>query len=114
MARINRMLDGLKGEGEALVLVVWTLSEEIRLIKSLKEEAMQGGHLPSMIKARRIWGKREQLLPGVVQRMGMPMIDRALEMIANIDKQSKGMMAKNMPHDPWDGLRRIGGLFSWK
>jgi DNA polymerase-3 subunit delta len=46
--------------------------------------------------------------------MGMPMIDRALEMIANIDKQSKGMMAKEMPQDPWDGLRRIGGLFSWK
>ena len=73
---------------------------------------MQGEHVPSMLKARRIWGKREQLLPGVVQRMGMPMIDRALEMIANIDKQSKGMMAKEMPQDPWDGLRRIGGLFS--
>jgi DNA polymerase III subunit delta len=114
MARINRMLDGLKGEGEALVLIVWSLAEEIRLIKALKEEVMQGGHLPSMLKARRIWGKREQLLPGVVQRMGMPMIDRALEMIANIDKQSKGMSAKEMPQDPWDGLRRIGGLFSWK
>jgi len=114
MARINRMLDGLKGEGEALVLVVWTLSEEIRLIKSLKEEATLGGHVPSMLKARRIWGKREQLLPGVIQRMSIPVIDRALEMIAKVDKQSKGMMAKDMPIDPWDGLRRIGGLFSLK
>ena len=116
MARINRMLDGLKGEGEALVLVVWTLAEEIRLIRSLKEEALQGGYVPSMIKARRIWGKREQLLPGVLQRMNIPMIDRALEMIANIDKQSKGIMPKDMqmPIDPWDGLRRIGGLFSIK
>ena len=69
-----------------------------------------------MIKARRIWGKREQLLPGVLQRMNIPMIDRALEMIANIDKQSKGIMPKDMqmPIDPWDGLRRIGGLFSIK
>ena len=114
MARINRMLDGLKGEGEALVLVVWTLSEEIRLIKSLKEEATLGGHVPSMLKARRIWGKREQLLPGVVQRMSIPVIDRALEMIAKVDKQSKGLMVKDMPLDPWDGFRRIGGLFSLK
>ena len=114
MARINRMLDGLKGEGEALVLVVWTLSEEIRLIKNLKEEAILGGHVPSLLKARRIWGKREQLLPSVVQRMSIPVIDRALEMIAKVDKQSKGMMAKDMPLDPWDGLRRIGGLFSLK
>jgi DNA polymerase-3 subunit delta len=108
------MLDGLKAEGEALVLVVWSLAEEIRLIKSLKEEAMQGGHVPSILKARRIWGKREQLLPGVVERMNTQLIDRALEMIAGIDKQSKGMMAKEMPQDPWDGLRRIGGLFSWR
>lgn len=114
MARINRMLDGLKGEGEALVLVVWSLAEEIRLIKSLKEEVIRGGHLPSILKTRRIWGKREQLLPSVVERMNMQLIDRALEMIAGIDKQSKGMMAKDMPQDPWDGLRRIGGLFSWR
>ena len=116
MARINRMLDGLKGEGEALVLVVWTLAEEIRLLRSLKEEALQGGHVPSMLKARRIWGKREQLLSSVVQRMSLPMIDRALEMIANLDKQSKGIIPKEMqmPIDPWDGLRRIGGLFSIK
>jgi DNA polymerase-3 subunit delta len=46
--------------------------------------------------------------------MSIPVIDRALEMIAKVDKQSKGMMAKDMPIDPWDGLRRIGGLFSLK
>lgn len=114
MARINRMLDGLKGEGEALVLVVWSLAEEIRLIKNLKEEALQGGHLPTLLKARRVWGKREQLLPRVIERMHLPMIERALEMIAKIDQQSKGMPVKDMPQDPWDGLRRIGGLLSMK
>ncbi len=112
MSRINRMLDGLKGEGEALVLVVWSLSEEIRLIRNMKEELINGGYLPSILKSRRIWGKREQLLPSVIQRMGLPVIDRALEMIAKVDKQSKGILAKDMPIDPWDGLRRIGGLFS--
>jgi DNA polymerase-3 subunit delta len=112
MTRINRMLDGLKAEGEALVLVVWSLSEEIRLIRSMKEEIMRGGHLASMMKSRRIWGKKEQLLPKVLQKMDITRLDRALEMIAKIDKQSKGMPAKEMPLDPWDGLRRIGGLFS--
>jgi DNA polymerase-3 subunit delta len=112
MTRINRMLDGLKGEGEALVLVVWSLSEEIRLIRNIKEEVINGGHLPSIMKSRRIWGKKEQLLPKMLQKMDIQRLDRALEMIANIDKQSKGMPAKEMPSDPWDGLRRIGGLFS--
>jgi DNA polymerase-3 subunit delta len=112
MPRINRMLDGLKAEGEALVLVVWSLSEEIRLIRSIKEELHQGGHLPSILKSRRIWGKKEQLLLKMLPKMDIPKIDRALDTIANIDKQSKGIVAKDMPTDPWDGLRRIGGLFS--
>lgn len=112
MARINRTLDGLKGEGEALVLIVWTLSEEIRLLRALKEIVLQGGHLASAMKSRRIWGKREQLIPQVLQRMHLPTLDRALQMIADIDKQSKGIPAKEMPMDPWDGLRRIGGLFA--
>ncbi len=112
MARINRTLDGLKGEGEALVLIVWTLSEEIRLLRTLKEIVLQGGHLASAMKSHRIWGKREQLIPQVLQRMHLPALERALQMIADIDKQSKGIPAKEMPMDPWDGLRRIGGLFA--
>ena len=111
MSRINRMLDGLKAEGEALVLVVWSLAEEIRLIKMLKEGVLQGGHLPSLMKARRIWGKKEQLLPRTLQKMDLPRLERALDMIAQIDKQAKGIPSKDLPADPWDGLRRIGGLF---
>ena len=114
MNRINRMLDGLKGEGEALVLVVWSLSEEIRLLMSLRQEVDAGGNLMGAMKAKRIWGKKEQLFPGAVRRMNMATIQRATKMIADIDKQSKGIAAPEMPKDPWDGLRRIGGLFSYQ
>lgn len=114
MPRIHRMLDGLKGEGEALVLIVWSLAEEIRTLRALKELTMQGENLSSAMKSRRIWGKREQLIPTVLQRMSLPLIDRALQMIADIDKQSKGIPASQMPPDPWDGLRRIGGIFAFR
>jgi DNA polymerase-3 subunit delta len=106
------MLDGLKAEGEALVLVVWTLAEEIRLLRNLKEMMLSGGNLASAMKSRRIWGKREQLIPQALQRLHLPILERALQMIADVDKQSKGIPVKDMPIDPWDGLRRIGGLFS--
>src|SRR5262249_9174904 len=41
-ARALRMLDGLKAEGEAAVLVHWTLAEDIRALKRARE-AMSAG-----------------------------------------------------------------------
>lgn len=112
MSRINRMLDGLKGEGEALVLVVWAISEEIRTLCHLKQASLQGGNISMLMKSRRIWGKREQLIPQALSRLSWPTLQRALSMSAQLDRQVKGLQALEMPVDPWDGLRRIGGLFS--
>jgi len=36
VARLVRMLEGLKGEGEALPLVLWAVTEEIRILLKLK------------------------------------------------------------------------------
>jgi DNA polymerase-3 subunit delta len=38
-ARALRMLDGLRAEGEAAVLVHWTLAEDIRALKRVKRRA---------------------------------------------------------------------------
>jgi len=114
ITRINRMLDGLRGEGEALVLVVWTVTEEIRTLYALKKEVQAGGHLPSLMKSRRIWGKREQLIPQALQRLSIPMLERAIEIAAQLDRQSKGLYEKEASPDPWDGLRRLGGIFSFR
>ncbi|HEY1089642.1 MAG TPA: DNA polymerase III subunit delta, partial [Burkholderiaceae bacterium] len=42
LARVLRMLDGLEAEGEAAVLVHWTLAEDIRAIKRVRD-ALSGG-----------------------------------------------------------------------
>ena len=112
MGRINRMLDGLKGEGEALVLIVWAIAEEIRTLCQLKRASLQGGNVQMLMKSKRIWGKREQLIPRALGRLSLPALDRALEIIAQLDRQVKGLQVKELPSDPWDGLRRIGGIFS--
>lgn len=112
MGRINRMLDGLKGEGEALVLIVWAIAEEIRTLCLLKRAALQGQNVQMLMKSKRIWGKREQLIPKALARLSLPALDRALEVIAQMDRQVKGLQVSELPADPWDGLRRIGGIFS--
>ena len=68
-ARLVRMLDGLKGEGEALPLVLWAMSEEIRTLLKLKAATAQGQALGALIKQYRIWGPRERLMAPALQRL---------------------------------------------
>ena len=114
MLRVNRMLDGLKGEGEPIALVAWTVIEEIRLLSELKREVMSGNNLQTLFRSRRVWGKREQLIPQALNRLSLPMLDRALEMATQLDKQVKGWKIAELPTDPWDSLRRIGGVFCFR
>jgi DNA polymerase-3 subunit delta len=61
-ARLARMLEGLKGEGEALPLVLWAVSEEIRTLLKLKAGMAQGRPLGALLKEYRIWGPRERMM----------------------------------------------------
>ena len=48
--RVQRMLDGLRAEGEAEVLVHYTLSEDIRALKRVKDAMGRGKPLPMALR----------------------------------------------------------------
>ena len=56
VARALRMLDGLRAEGEAAVLVHWTLAEDIRGLKRVKDALADGKPLPLALREARVWG----------------------------------------------------------
>ena len=56
VARALRMLDGLQAEGEAAVLVHWTLAEDIRALKRVKDALDGGKPLPMALRESRVWG----------------------------------------------------------
>jgi DNA polymerase-3 subunit delta len=60
VARALRMLDGLHAEGEAAVLVHWTLSEDIRGLKRVKDAVASGKPLPLALREARAWGAKER------------------------------------------------------
>ena len=68
-ARLVRMLEGLKGEGEALPLVLWAVAEEIRTLLKLKSGVAQGRALGALLKEYRIWGPRERLMEPALRRI---------------------------------------------
>ncbi|MDF3036417.1 MAG: polymerase subunit delta [Paucimonas sp.] len=107
-ARLVRMLEGLKGEGEALPLVLWAVAEEIRTLLKLKSGMAQGKSVGMLLKEYRIWGPRERLMEPALRRMTLPMLESALQEAAQIDKMVKGLRAKAYAGDAWDALLQLG------
>lgn len=110
LLRLNRMLDGLKGEGEPLVLILWTVTEELRILSKLKAASDAGESVQQLMRANRIWGNKERLYPAALKRLQPLKLRRAIQVAAGLDRQSKGLHAAELPQDPWDGLRLVGNL----
>ena len=106
--RLTRMLDGLKGEGEALPLVLWAVAEEVRTLLKLKSGVAQGRALPMLLKEYRIWGPRERLMEPALRRVTLDALRTALQEAAQIDKMIKGLRAKAFAGDAWDALLQLG------
>ncbi|MGJ9420115.1 DNA polymerase III subunit delta [Massilia sp. CMS3.1] len=106
-ARLARMLEGLKGEGEALPLVLWAVSEEIRTLLKLKSGMAQGRPLGALLKEYRIWGPRERMMDPALRRISLATLEAALQQAAQVDKMVKGLRAKAFAGDAWDAMLQL-------
>jgi DNA polymerase-3 subunit delta len=106
-ARLVRMLEGLKGEGEALPLVLWAVAEEIRTLLKLKAGMAQGRPLGVMLKEYRIWGPRERMMEPALRRISLPVLEAAMRQAAQVDKMIKGLRAKAYAGDAWDAMLQL-------
>jgi len=104
VTRLVRMLDGLKGEGEALPLVLWALAEECRALLKIKIGMQDGRPLAVLFKEQRIWGGRERLMEPALRRLSVKTLQSALMNAAQIDKLIKGLRAKKLSGDAWDAI----------
>ncbi len=106
-ARLVRMLEGLKGEGEALPLVLWAVAEEIRTLLKLKAAMAQGRPLGALLKEYRIWGPRERMMEPALRRISLATLEQALQDAAQVDKMIKGLRAKAFAGDAWDAMLQL-------
>ena len=105
--RVQRMLDGLQAEGEAEVLVHYTLSEDIRALKRVKDAMGQGRPLPMALREQRIWGVRERLFERVLPRMDDLELSQMLQEAHLVDGIVKGLKQPDWPHNGWQALHRL-------
>ena len=106
-ARVLRMLDGLRAEGESAVLVHWALADDIRGLKRVKQALAQGRPLPMVLNENRVWGNKQRLFERVLPLLTEPQLARLVQAASTCDGIVKGLKHPDWPLEPWDALRRL-------
>ena len=105
--RAQRMLAGLEAEGEAAVLVHYTIAEDIRALKRVKDAMDAGRPLPMALREQRVWGVREKLFERVLPRLSAATLVRLLQAAHQVDGIVKGLKYPDWPTDGWQALQRL-------
>ena len=89
--RVARVVESLEAEGEPLPLLLWTLTEELRLMMALSANQRPRRFLPP---------ERMAMLQKTAKRHRAETYDRELLRAHRIDRMIKGVETG----DPWDGV----------
>jgi len=106
--RFARILDGLRAEGTATVLVLWAISEDIRTLGKVLQAAQRGGNIGSALREMRVRRDKQGLIEQAARRIRFPHIERAMQQAARLDKSIKGLRNG----DVWDELLQLGLRFA--
>jgi DNA polymerase-3 subunit delta len=103
-ARLARMLDSLKSEGEAPPKILWVLAEEIRAVARVQAGMTRGEDLQQIFRNNRVWGGvRQQQVTEAARRLKSAALGQALRHAAQIDRTVKGLARG----DVWDELLQL-------
>jgi DNA polymerase-3 subunit delta len=106
-ARLIRLIDGLKAEGAAPLLMLWAVSEEARTLARLASGMARGKPQAQVMRDHRVYGKREQGMMRALRRIDASAALAILRHAADIDRMAKGVLQGNV----WDELMQLGLRF---
>jgi DNA polymerase-3 subunit delta len=104
LALYVRTLRGLRSEGEALPLVLWAVTEELRVLAHLVDARDKGRAIATALREARVRGPRGPLLERILPRCSSMLLGSSLAAAAQVDRQVKGLEAG----DPWDTMLELG------
>ena len=96
-ARAIKILGGLREEGVEPVIVMWSLTRELRTLAMLDDAVRQGTDLASAMQSLRVWSSRQGLVRSCVGRHRHGAFHRLLKASGRADAAAKGQRYG----DPW-------------
>ncbi|MDP4302230.1 DNA polymerase III subunit delta [Leptothrix discophora] len=107
VARALRMLEGLQSEGEAAVLVHWTLAEDVRALARVAAALRDGRPLPMALREARVWGVKEKLFERIAPQLDPARADALVRAAHACDGIVKGLRQPGWPTEPYGALRQL-------
>jgi len=105
-ARSLRVLDGLRHEGESVVMVHWGLADDVRALARGRSALDQGKPLPLALKEARVWGVKEKLFERALPLLNAAALATLLDAASVCDGINKGLRHPAWPPQPWDAMKR--------
>jgi len=106
--RFARILEGLRAEGTATVLVLWAISEDVRTLGKVLQAVQRGSNFSNAMRDVRVRRDKQGLIENAARRLKIPHIERAIQQAARLDKTIKGLRQG----DVWDELLQLGLRFA--
>ncbi len=102
LKRALKILHGLQGEGDSMVLLMTLVAKEVRMLAKMTA-IMQAQDLQSAMKAFYLFPKRKALISRTVSSTRPEHWQHLLEQLLELDKMVKGAL----PGDPWDKMQLV-------
>lgn len=102
--RFLRILTGLQGEGTAPLLILATLTEQIRQLITIRKGLDNGQPPAQLLQAARIWGERQKSVIAAARRIDPHALMQGITDAAEIDRMIKGVAQG----DVWEALLQLG------
>ncbi len=101
--RAIKVLAGLRAEGVEPVIIVWSLTRELRTLAGLADLIASGTDLAGGMQKAKIWSSRQALVRACVARHQAKAFHRLLKATAQADRAAKGQLHA----DPWQVVTPI-------
>ena len=101
--RAIRILNGLEDEGVEPVIVIWSLTRELRVLARIAGEVARRGDLGAAMAKARVWRNRQGLIRSAVGRHPEAAVLALLKATGRADACAKGQA----PGNPWQAAADI-------
>lgn len=104
---VQRMLAGLRAEGEAVPALLGMVSRELVAVAALARVQAGGGNLAGEFKAQRIWDSKQAMYRRALARHDAARWERFASEVGRVDRTAKGRPPPDATDDAWQALERL-------